>query len=428
MGRGKKGQGGQRRGVAEGKKVRGKGEGLHKDRRKKEREEARKVKKALKRAKLAQVRAKKGKDIDVDKMVSEELDRKKKDDENRTRESFGRRRRQKRKLQRAQLEKEINEFETRMVCWYPGKEEHLKERERLKRMKEFDPERLRGPAKPAEEAYPWLYPDYHEAKQKRELEEERAEQEKGDNILEKYKGHWGTYFKTRELLGLKLELAQVYFEQANNGELAQKLLEDVSKMDEDKYLGLRFTSMYVSALIDVGELGIARQVIESDLEVCKDESDSPYRSMLLWDLLLIEYIGCYVLEEKDVEESAVEKALDEAINSNPFIGRVLVLHNAYEPIIDAEIIDQITSKDLKSTLEVFVGNEGPSFLSVPDWTSEEQAVVYFVRAISWWRDAGDEIEDFLEKSLKKRGLTLEYLGQEDPEHPPSKMYSMFQQV
>jgi len=358
-------------------------------------------------------------ELAIEKKTDQILETNKVQLERLTHESFGRRRAQKRSLLKKQLKSSIDEDEERLVCWYPGKEEFLENKE--KQRKRFDPEKLRGFARPAEEAYPDLFPDYHAEKERKDLEEREQDLKKGDDYLAKYDKHWGNNEQTRALLGKYIELALLIFEGASRGlgdktKNALKKFEKITEMDSDKYLALRVTWFKTACLIDLGDLGLARKEIQDNIK-----SDDAFSAMLLWDLVLINFIGRRVLEEEDTTEEELQTSFEAAMAVNPYISKCLMLHNKYAKVINQESVDAKIHYDLKKTMDDFIeSNDQPK---VPGWNLEEQSIIYFVRSISWWRDAGDEIFEFVGDYVRENADSLADFEYETPFHSPLvKMY------
>jgi len=453
----------------------GTGDG-HKDRRKKAREDARKEKRALKRAKAVvrareegtsvakrmradsfdstegplesvdemramqdALRRKKGftpnprkLKMSVDELVESELIRKKHEEEGLTRESYSRKRDLRRKLLKFKLETAIKKDLERFVCWYPGKEEFLAKR--IRDMNKYDPQRLRGAAKPAEEAYPWLYPKYHEEKERKALEEERRVNEEGENYLEKFNKNWGRNPHTRVLLVNHLKLALVHLEDgASDSAASAKLLDTVVEQDQDCLLGSRVAWLRTASFIDQGELGLARKTIEDELKRCAGEEDAdrnPFLVMLKWDLVLIEYIALNILEEEDASEVNLVNVCKAALESNYCIPFTLALHESMEDGVDGDAVDLCVQDEMNQAIEAFVKSEALDPLSIPSWNPEQIAVAYFVRSISWWRDAGEDFDKFaVELATNTDELVSDRMTEiSAPGAMPNKFSHMFYQI
>jgi hypothetical protein len=355
--------------------------------------------------------------LGVEELVEQELSENKRLAAKRTRESFARRRQLRRKLARSQLEGQIAKDEERLRAWYPGKEKYLARREELK--KRFDPNRLRGAAKPAEEAYPWLYPDYHEAKQKRELAEEAKEQSRGHDYLALFEGKWSRHAQTRRLLAAHWELASVLTDWGgpSNMSRADVLLQRAAAMDGDACAGARVAWMRAVALVDQGELGQARAVVERALSDPRE--GCPFSAMLRWDLVLIEFISCRVLRETE-DEQPLRGAVAAALASNPCVALALLHDHAFEEAVDGDAVDKALAEELSAALSAFcepdyvacewdgkgepeAPREGqPRALATPRWSNYDVAVIYFVRAVSWWRDSDESLPAFLAGLLSEQ--------------------------
>jgi hypothetical protein len=355
--------------------------------------------------------------LGVEELVEQELSENKRLAAKKTRDSFARRRNLRRKLARSQLEGQIAKDEARLRAWYPGKERYLVRREELK--KRFDPNRLRGAAKPAEEAYPWLYPDYHEAKQKRELAEEALEQSRGHDYLAQFEGRWGRHAQTRRLLAAHWELASVLTDWGGprNMGRAEELLQRAAAMDGDGSAGARAAWMRAVALVDQGELGQARTVVERALGEARE--GCPFAAMLRWDLVLIEFISCRVLKEAE-DEQPLRGAVAAALASNPCVALALLHDHAFEEAVDGDAVDKVLAEELAAALSAFcepdyiarewdgkgepeAPREGPSrALATPPWSHYDVAVIYFVRAVSWWRDSDESLPAFLAGLLSEQ--------------------------
>mmetsp|Transcript_19211 Transcript_19211/g.37689 ORF Transcript_19211/g.37689 Transcript_19211/m.37689 type:complete len:530 (+) Transcript_19211:180-1769(+) len=394
--------------------------GGHKERRRQRRQDERRQRKAGKHANQVQrKREASGKKLlsedQLESMVDKQLARRKKLEESLTRESESRRLAQKLQMYLQQLEANIKKDEGELVCWYPGKAEHLKKREQDK--VKYDPNKLTGACRPAEEAYPWLYPDYHAKKQREEREEEEREQNKGDNILKMFDGHWGKHYRTRELAGRYLELA-LRMVQAEESLLQDALgknkpkrkinecLQKLQEMDKDSATGLWLPWLGVARAIDDGELAKARELINKTL-LKEDEvvgEREPMENMLLFDLALIEFISAFVLEEEGSSEEEALKVVDRAVKANPCIARCLALHDAYEEVVDGSETDEVIATQLENLLKNFISSkEELPILKQPDWSQEEQAVLYFTRSISWWRDSDPCFANMLFDALQRFG-------------------------
>mmetsp|Transcript_2299 Transcript_2299/g.7051 ORF Transcript_2299/g.7051 Transcript_2299/m.7051 type:complete len:561 (+) Transcript_2299:110-1792(+) len=451
---------GQERKVPGGGKKRGAGVGMHKDRRRTARREAQVAKKEAKKAKakLRQLEESRGskrartnsedsaplvkangetdmkalqqrlkrrrkteqertmeeetqaKDELIDSMVEKAIDKRKVMEEKLTRESLARKRRQQRKLLRRQLEEELEKARERLKCWYPGKEEHLARRERLKR--KFDPQRLRGAARPAEEAYPWLYPEYHKEKERREREEEEAELKKGENYFEMYDKRWSEHKELRKVLAAQINLAQACLEHGGHKSTARgsQLLAETAENDIERSLGSRIAYLRAACLIDQGELGHARAVVEAELAREDLVHDDPFVAMLRWDLVLINFIGCRVLGESNVSEQDLEESVVKARDANPLIPFVLANHEDFEHAVNGDAVDTFVGSEQEEALKDFISADqsSPKARLPTFWSLQEAAIVYFVRGVSWWRDA-EESDTFIGA---EGALDLEVVGGE----------------
>ena len=369
---------------------------------------------------------------DIDEKVRRELRKQQQLKDIKEREGFARKKELKQKIKRSSLLSSIEADEERLKCWYPGKEEHLA---KLKAEEDkYDPDRRRGPAKPAEEAYPWLYPDYHEKKEREKLEAEERELRKGDNIIEKYTGHYGQHQETRKLLAKKLDLALVSLEMTNDKFIKQGLgqLQSIEKMDKDGFLGSRLVWLLVASYIDQGDLDGANEAIESyfeiqdsnnnnnnnnkartshensnDDEMKNDTRKDPFEAMLKWDLVLILYISFFELETPGIKQSDIDKAIKDAVASNPLIPYVL-LQEVFQATVDVEVVDSVVEGEQNRALQKFINDDEPKKVQVPRWSLEEVAIIYFVRATSWWKDA-DGVDEFLRDRVYRDGNVKELL-------------------
>ena len=344
-------------------------------------------------------------------------------------ESFTRKKEMRLKFQRSQLEHSIADAESYLRAWYIGKKEYLRERERRKKQQKFDPTRLRGAAKPAEEAYPHLYPEYHEEKERKKIEDEEAEQSKGEDVLAKYVNHWGNHAETRTLLISKVALSRVRIAQAYDAmalgkkgsssakshfNAAYDLLKNVVEMDSDCYLGSRIPWLLTTCLIEMDDLVESRAVVEKELQrVCKKENLDAFVCMLKWDLFFLEFLSTKVLEEEGSSEDNLIEAGRSAVAANPAILFMLLNVDQFDDQVVAESVDTIVSEEHESAMREL--NESkisePKHIYSVIWTLEQIALVYFVRSISWWRDLSQNVLEYLTSNFTENdNLSLYMLG------------------
>jgi len=329
----------------------------------------------------------------VVKAVQEDLERGKQAEEVLARESAGRKRCQAAKLAQQELQTRIDSLSSELVCWYPGKQEHLKRLEEEKALEKAS--RPHGAARPAEEVYPWLYPEYHAQNERQEREFWERQRNKGENLLEKLAGRYSAHYKTFELLMAYLEMGVLMLRRGRLKE-AEGFLKKANECDaQGRKLSDRLCCFLVACFIEQGELGKARQLIDREFSTLVDEA---IRQILLWDLALIEFVARRVNKEDDSSEELLKKAFTEAAESNNCVALCLADHEKMKDFVDGSVVDEFCDRDLKCAREK----------AKTGWSREEVAIVYFVRSISWWLDTDPCFQEIAEK-LKPEQVNLSNL-------------------
>mmetsp|Transcript_13705 Transcript_13705/g.15609 ORF Transcript_13705/g.15609 Transcript_13705/m.15609 type:complete len:370 (+) Transcript_13705:140-1249(+) len=293
--------------------------------------------------------------------------------EQKTRESFSRKQEMKNRLHLSQIRRAIDKHRDRIENWVPEKPA-----DPLPRDKRY---KLKGAARPAEEVYPHLYPP----------KEVITEQPK--NLFEVYNGDLSMHEETFEFIKLKFLLGSVQLSQGLVEDSIQTLNE-VKQHNGSEGLFCDLVQEYeVAAYIESGSLAQAREIAESILQKNKD-------IFLLWDMVLIEYISFYLLNEDNDNGESVKACILEAYKACPEIAEVLIANEEFEEDISPEAIiedNQAAFNRYCEDCKTYLSRDKQDAKPKLQYSTSTEAR-YFHRSISWWRDA-DGVFDKLAELL-----------------------------
>ena len=207
-----------------------------------------------------------------------------------TRDSYARKLAMRRKLKVRQLASAIDQEEASLKSFTYGvqnitdvESSHVRSREDMRKRKEKGV--LRGPARPATEVYPWLYEDELDRK-----DEYKYARPSTKDMVDECSPRCSFHCHTRTLLSLyyKLALAHIESDTEASWTEAVRVLRDISERLDAERDALGGRIMLLRCLLELGEVGQAREVCDREDSAAKDTNDTPSERSVV---VLIDYVS-----------------------------------------------------------------------------------------------------------------------------------------
>ena len=325
-----------------------------------------------------------------------------------TRDSSVRKGAMRRKLRIKQLENEVQQEESALRAFSYGvqnvtdvESRHVRNREDMRRRTEVGV--LRGAARPASEVYPWLYED----------DKPKFDNEEFDTIdmIKECSPRCSYFCTTRKLVARRYRLALEHMQgdsEASWVKACQSLRVICESIDSaNDALGGRI--LLIRSLLEVGEVGEARKVVQKDISSSVNETD------VLWSKAMIDYVSWTVGDQKGGKERSFA-SLKAAHAANPFVSFALVhiddLVGYMNPAVIEDAARQARESCLKDLVSLACGEDADVETFIKDARrfgtcsggasargSLGEAAAYAVMSATLWRSS-EGAEEWIRNSLE----------------------------
>ena len=274
-----------------------------------------------------------------------------------TRDSYARKLAMRRKLKVRQLASAIDQEEASLKSFTYGvqnitdvESSHVRSREDMRKRKEKGV--LRGPARPATEVYPWLYEDELDRK-----DEYKYARPSTKDMVDECSPRCSFHCHTRTLLSLyyKLALAHIESDTEASWTEAVRVLRDISERLDAERDALGGRIMLLRCLLELGEVGQAREVCDREDSAAKDTNDTP-SSDVLWSRAMIDYVS-WTVGNQEGGKARSSASLRKAHSSNPYISFALAHLDDFAAYVDPEAMETFIEPAREEMLDEFVSKK-----------------------------------------------------------------------